>query len=38
VLVSRRAADITSAREVLRWEPKISLVEGMTELVSLPSA
>ncbi|RSN20955.1 UDP-glucose 4-epimerase [Streptomyces sp. WAC 05977] len=33
VLVSRRAADITRAREVLGWEPKISVVEGMHELV-----
>jgi len=33
VLVSRRAADITRAREVLGWEPKISVEEGMRELV-----
>ncbi|UUV28387.1 NAD-dependent epimerase/dehydratase family protein [Amycolatopsis roodepoortensis] len=33
VLVSRRAADITRAREVLGWEPKISVEEGMYELV-----
>ncbi|MFD9892048.1 NAD-dependent epimerase/dehydratase family protein [Amycolatopsis sp. NPDC059027] len=34
VLVSRRAADITRAREVLGWEPKISVEDGMRELVS----
>ena len=33
VLVSRRAADITRAREVLGWEPKISVEDGMRELV-----
>lgn len=33
VLVSRRAADITRAREVLGWKPKISVEEGMTDLV-----
>ncbi|HET6286011.1 MAG TPA: NAD-dependent epimerase/dehydratase family protein [Amycolatopsis sp.] len=33
VLVSRRAADITRAREILGWEPKISVEEGMYELV-----
>ncbi|RZQ62064.1 NAD-dependent epimerase/dehydratase family protein [Amycolatopsis suaedae] len=33
VLVSRRAADITRAREVLGWEPTISVQQGMTELV-----
>ncbi|WP_410658535.1 NAD-dependent epimerase/dehydratase family protein [Amycolatopsis sp. lyj-112] len=33
VLVSRRAADITRAHEVLGWEPKISVEEGMHELV-----
>lgn len=33
VLVSRRAADITRAREILGWEPKISVEEGMRELV-----
>jgi UDP-glucose 4-epimerase len=39
VLVSRRAADITRAAEVLGWEPKITVDEGMTDLVrlSLPS-
>lgn len=33
VLVSRRAADITRAREVLGWEPKITVEEGMRQLV-----
>ncbi|MCP2258119.1 UDP-glucose 4-epimerase [Streptoalloteichus tenebrarius] len=33
VLVSRRAADITRAREVLGWEPTISVQDGMTDLV-----
>lgn len=33
VLVSRRAADISRAREILGWEPKISVEEGMYELV-----
>ena len=33
VLVSRRAADITRAREVLGWEPTITVEEGMAELV-----
>lgn len=33
VLVSRRAADITRAREVLGWEPTIRVEDGMTELV-----
>ncbi|MEV6524091.1 NAD-dependent epimerase/dehydratase family protein [Longispora sp. NPDC051575] len=33
VLVSRRAADITRAREVLGWEPTITVEEGMTALV-----
>jgi UDP-glucose 4-epimerase len=33
VLVSRRAADITRAREVLGWEPTITVEEGMRELV-----
>jgi UDP-glucose 4-epimerase len=39
VLVSRQAADITRAAEVLGWEPKITVDEGMTDLVrlSLPS-
>ena len=35
VLVSRRAADITRAREVLGWEPTITVEEGMTELVRM---
>jgi UDP-glucose 4-epimerase len=33
VLVSRRAADTTRAREVLGFEPTISVEEGMTNLV-----
>jgi UDP-glucose 4-epimerase len=33
VLVSRRAADITRAREVLGWAPTISVEQGMAELV-----
>ncbi|WP_116049089.1 NAD-dependent epimerase/dehydratase family protein [Amycolatopsis palatopharyngis] len=33
VLVSRRAADITRAREVLGWAPEISVEQGMSELV-----
>jgi UDP-glucose 4-epimerase len=33
VLVSRRAADITRAREALGWEPTIDLATGMKELV-----
>jgi UDP-glucose 4-epimerase len=33
VLVSRRAADITRAREVLGWEPTIDVQTGMKELV-----
>ncbi|MCS7482197.1 NAD-dependent epimerase/dehydratase family protein [Umezawaea endophytica] len=35
VLVSRRAADITRAKEVLGWEPTISVEDGMNELVKL---
>jgi UDP-glucose 4-epimerase len=35
VLVSRRAADITRAREVLDWEPTISVEDGMRELVRI---
>ena len=35
VLVSRRAADITRAREVLGWEPTITVEDGMRELVEL---
>jgi UDP-glucose 4-epimerase len=33
VLVSRRAADITRAREVLGWEPTITVEDGMRALV-----
>jgi UDP-glucose 4-epimerase len=33
VLVSRRAADITRAREVLGFEAAIGVEEGMTNLV-----
>jgi UDP-glucose 4-epimerase len=33
VLVSRRAADITRAREVLGWEPTIDVQTGMKDLV-----
>ena len=33
VLVSRRAADITRAREVLGFEPTIAVRDGMTDLV-----
>jgi UDP-glucose 4-epimerase len=33
VLVSRRAADITRAREILGWEPKIAVEDGMRQLV-----
>lgn len=32
VLVSRRAADITRAREVLGWEPTVTVEEGMSAL------
>ncbi|HEY0641641.1 MAG TPA: NAD-dependent epimerase/dehydratase family protein [Pseudonocardiaceae bacterium] len=35
VLVSRRAADITRAREVLGWTAEISVSDGMRELVEL---
>lgn len=35
VLVSRRAADITRAREVLGWEPTITVEQGMRELVKM---
>ena len=35
VLVSRRAADTTRAREILGFEPTISVEEGMTSLVKL---
>jgi UDP-glucose 4-epimerase len=34
VLVSRRAADISRAREVLGWEPTIDVQTGMKELVA----
>ncbi|MGH3858529.1 NAD-dependent epimerase/dehydratase family protein [Actinokineospora sp.] len=34
VLVSRRAADITRAKEVLGWEPTITVQQGMSELVA----
>ena len=33
VLVSRRAADITRAREMLGWEPTITVEQGMSDLV-----
>ena len=33
VLVSRRAADITRAREVLGFEPTIAVRDGMTDLI-----
>ncbi|MEH1101450.1 NAD-dependent epimerase/dehydratase family protein [Micromonospora sp. CPCC 205561] len=33
VLVSRRAADVTRAREVLGWEPTIAVEDGMTDLI-----
>jgi UDP-glucose 4-epimerase len=33
VLVSRRAADITRAREVLGWEPTIAVEAGMIDLI-----
>jgi UDP-glucose 4-epimerase len=33
VLVSRRAADITRAREILGWEPTITVEDGMRALV-----
>ena len=33
VLVSRRAADINRAREVLGWAPTIGVKEGMIQLV-----
>ena len=38
VLVSRRAADITRAKEVLGWEPTITVEDGMTELVKLSAS
>ena len=33
VLVSRRAADITRAREILGWQPRIPVEQGMADLV-----
>lgn len=33
VLVSRRAADISRARDVLGWEPLVSVEQGMADLV-----
>ncbi len=36
VLVSRRAADITRAREVLGFEPTIEVEAGMTDLIRAP--
>jgi UDP-glucose 4-epimerase len=33
VLVSRRAADVTRAREVLGWESTIAVEDGMTDLI-----
>jgi len=33
VMVSRRAADITRAKEMLGWEPTIPVEQGMAELV-----
>ncbi|MDQ2836593.1 MAG: NAD-dependent epimerase/dehydratase family protein [Actinomycetota bacterium] len=33
VLVSRRAADITRAKEILGWEPTIEVKDGMIDLV-----
>jgi UDP-glucose 4-epimerase len=33
VLVSRRAADISRARDVLGWEPKVPVEQGMAALV-----
>ncbi|MGI8761724.1 MAG: NAD-dependent epimerase/dehydratase family protein [Jatrophihabitantaceae bacterium] len=38
VLVSRRAADISRAREVLGFEPTITVEEGMTNLVKASMA
>lgn len=38
VLVSRRAADITRAKEVLGWEPTITVEDGMTELIKLTAS
>jgi UDP-glucose 4-epimerase len=36
VLVSRRAADISRAKDVLGWEPTITVKEGMIDLVQNP--
>jgi UDP-glucose 4-epimerase len=36
-LVSRRAADITRAKEVLGWEPTITVEQGMADLVKAPA-
>jgi UDP-glucose 4-epimerase len=33
VLVSRRAADITRAREILGWQPRIEVNDGMADLI-----
>jgi UDP-glucose 4-epimerase len=33
LIVTRRAADITRAREVLGWEPEIDVEQGMVDLV-----
>jgi UDP-glucose 4-epimerase len=38
VLVSRRAADISRAREMLGWEPEITVEQGMAELVAASAA
>jgi UDP-glucose 4-epimerase len=38
VLVSRRAADITRATEVLGWTPTITVEDGMSELVKASAA
>ena len=37
VMVSRRAADITRAKQVLDWEPTITVEDGMTDLVRVSS-
>ena len=37
VLVSRRAADISRAREVLGWAPLVNVEDGLAELVELTS-
>jgi len=34
VMVSRRAADITRAAELLGWEPEVGVKEGLAEIVS----